>query len=177
MYKRQVVDRADKRVNLIQLVSFGCGVDAITTDEMRRILESHGKIYTQIKIDEIANLGAARIRVRSLLAAMAQREKRGIVAHPVPATYHRVEYTRDMQKKGYTILAPNMSPIHFRLLQPVLEKHGYHIVMLENDTRSAIDTGLKFVNNDACYPSLIVVGQIMDAVSYTHLTLPTTSRV
>ena len=76
------------------------------------------------------SLGAARIRVRSLLAAMAQREKRGIVAHPVPATYHRVEYTRDMQKKGYTILAPNMSPIHFRLLQPVLEKHGYHIVML-----------------------------------------------
>ena len=110
------------------------------------------------------SLGAARIRVRSLLAAMAQREKRGIVAHPVPATYHRVEYTRDMQKKGYTILAPNMSPIHFRLLQPVLEKHGYHIVMLENDTRSAIDTGLKFVNNDACYPSIITVGQMMEAV-------------
>lgn len=58
------------RTALVQLVSFGCGVDAITSDEVRSILESHGKPYTQIKIDEIANLGAARIRLRSLLAAL-----------------------------------------------------------------------------------------------------------
>lgn len=159
----QFVSQRDD-LELIQLNSFGCGLDAVTTDQVAEILERCGKLYTLIKIDEVNSLGAARIRVRSLLAAMAQREKRGIVAHPVPATYHRVEYTRDMQKKGYTILAPNMSPIHFRLLQPVLEKHGYHIVMLENDTRSAIDTGLKFVNNDACYPSIITVGQMMEAV-------------
>ena len=64
-------------MNLVQLVSFGCGVDAITTDEVREILESEGKIYTQIKIDEITNLGAVKIRIRSLLAAIAeQREGR-----------------------------------------------------------------------------------------------------
>lgn len=64
-------------MNLVQLVSFGCGVDAITTDEVREILESEGKIYTQIKIDEITNLGAVKIRIRSLLAAIAeQREDR-----------------------------------------------------------------------------------------------------
>lgn len=64
-------------MNLVQLVSFGCGVDAITTDEVREILESEGKIYTQIKIDEITNLGAVKIRIRSLLAAIAeQRESR-----------------------------------------------------------------------------------------------------
>lgn len=57
-------------MNLVQLVSFGCGVDAITTDEVREILESRGKIYTQIKIDEITNLGAVRIRLRSLFAAI-----------------------------------------------------------------------------------------------------------
>ena len=57
-------------MNLIQMVSFGCGVDAITTDEVRSILESHGKIYTQIKIDEVSNLGAVKIRLRSLFSAL-----------------------------------------------------------------------------------------------------------
>lgn len=61
-------------INLVQLVSFGCGVDAITTDEVREILESEGKIYTQIKIDEITNLGAVKIRLRSLLAAIAEQK-------------------------------------------------------------------------------------------------------
>ena len=59
-----------KDMELVQLVSFGCGVDAITTDEVREILESKNKIYTQIKIDEITNLGAVKIRIRSLLAAL-----------------------------------------------------------------------------------------------------------
>ncbi len=63
-----------KDMNLVQLVSFGCGVDAITTDEVRDILESEGKIYTQIKIDEITNLGAVKIRIRSLLAAIGEEK-------------------------------------------------------------------------------------------------------
>ena len=67
---KYVVDSKDKRVNLVQLVSFGCGVDAITGDEVRSILEQGGRIYTQIKIDEITNLGAVRIRLRSLFAAL-----------------------------------------------------------------------------------------------------------
>lgn len=61
---------------LVQLVSFGCGVDAITTDEVRAILERGGKLYTQIKIDEITNLGAVRIRLRSLLGALEERKER-----------------------------------------------------------------------------------------------------
>lgn len=67
-------------MNLIQLVSFGCGLDAVTTDEVQSILESEGKIYTQIKIDEITNLGAVKIRLRSLLAAIEQREEVAINA-------------------------------------------------------------------------------------------------
>ena len=59
---------------LVQLVSFGCGVDAITTDEVRSILERSGKYYTQIKIDEITNLGAVKIRLRSLLGALEEGE-------------------------------------------------------------------------------------------------------
>ena len=61
-------------MQLVQLVSFGCGIDAITTDEVRRILETGGKLYTQLKIDEISNLGAIKIRLRSLIAAMEQTQ-------------------------------------------------------------------------------------------------------
>ena len=67
---RYIADKPD--MNLVQLVSFGCGVDAVTTDEVRDILDQEGKIYTQIKIDEITNLGAVKIRLRSLLAAIEQ---------------------------------------------------------------------------------------------------------
>jgi len=71
---KYVCTQAD--MDLVQLVSFGCGLDAITTDEVRRIIEGAGKIYTQIKIDEITNLGAVKVRLRSLLAALEQQEMR-----------------------------------------------------------------------------------------------------
>ena len=151
-------------MELIQLNSFGCGLDAVTTDQVSEILEGSGKLYTVLKIDEVNSLGAARIRVRSLLAAMGLRAKKGVKAHPAPAAYQRTVFTEEMFREGYTILAPKMSPIHFDLLEPIFLKHGYHVVMLDNDSRSAIDMGLKYVNNDACYPSIIVVGQMMEAV-------------
>ena len=65
-----------KDMDLVQLVSFGCGVDAITTDETREILQSGGKLYTQLKIDEITNLGAVRIRLRSLFAALDEQDEK-----------------------------------------------------------------------------------------------------
>ncbi len=151
-------------LELIQLNSFGCGLDAVTTDQVMEILEKSNKLYTLLKIDEVNNLGAVRIRVRSLLAAMDMRREKRILAQPKAQTYHRAEFTRQMYQDGYTILAPQMSPIHFELLEPVMRKHGYKIVVLGNDNRGAIDTGLKFVNNDACFPSITVVGQIMQAV-------------
>ena len=152
-------------LDLIQLNSFGCGLDAVTTDCVSDILTKSGKIYTCLKIDEVNNLGAARIRVRSLLAAIRVREIRGTdkKREVVPANYKRTVFTKEM-RKDYTILCPQMSPIHFELLQPAFRAAGYNLVVLDNDNRTAINAGLKFVNNDACYPSLMVVGQIMDAV-------------
>ena len=157
--------RTRKDLELIQLNSFGCGLDAVTTDQVAEILEASGKLYTVLKIDEVSNLGAARIRVRSLLAAMNMRARQGMVPRPQPVPYRRTVYTRQMQQEGWTILAPQMSPIHFSLLQPVFRRHGYHVEILDNDNRAAIDTGLKFVNNDACFPSITVVGQIMSAIT------------
>ena len=149
-------------LDLIQLNSFGCGLDAVTTDAVSDILTQSGKIYTVLKIDEVNNLGAARIRIRSLLSALKVREKAHVERTIVPSSFERVPFTKEM-KENYTLLCPQMSPIHFRLLEPALRVDGFNIVMLP-EVKSVVDTGLKYVNNDACYPSLIVVGQIMEAL-------------
>ena len=151
-------------LELIQFNSFGCGLDAVTTDQVAEILERGNKLYTLLKIDEVNNLGAVRIRIRSLLAAMKERKEQNITHKSCIITYKPAEFTEKMRREQYTIIAPQMSPIHFDLLEPVFRKHGYQIEILKNDNRNAIDTGLKYVNNDACFPSITVVGQIMDAV-------------
>ena len=150
-------------LDLIQLNSFGCGVDAVTTDAVSDILVNSGKIYTTLKIDEVNNLGAARIRIRSLLSAIRVREEQNVKREIKPSSIKKVAFTEEM-RKDYTILVPQMSPIHFDLMEPVFRTEGYHLVILKNDNKKAVDFGLKFVNNDACYPSLLVVGQIMEAV-------------
>lgn len=150
-------------LDLVQLNSFGCGLDAVTTDSVSDILTNSGKIYTVLKIDEVNNLGAARIRIRSLLSAIRVREQKKIQRKVVSAAYERVVFTEQMRKE-YTILCPQMSPIHFDLIQPALQSSGYNVEILGNDNKAAVDIGLQYVNNDACYPSLMVVGQIMDAV-------------
>lgn len=256
-------------LDLIQLNSFGCGLDAITTDQVQEILEAAGKVYTVLKIDEVSNLGAARIRVRSLLAALkdqagvgdgsaapdaldasdalrlegedvgepagtqaAASETAGAgatvagVAAPeivepaaseppdtrdactacgsgacpsvglnfdeleklVPRTFTekapadertrrivqrdaqastefpRAEYTEQMKAEGYTILAPQMAPIHFEMLVDIFHRFGYNLELLPSVDTGAVDAGLKYVNNDICYPSILTTGQVMEAV-------------
>lgn len=150
-------------LDLIQLNSFGCGLDAVTTDQVAEILTKSGKIYTVLKIDEVNNLGAARIRIRSLIAALRVRDQKHYERKVVSSAYNRVMFTREM-KKDYTLLCPQMSPIHFDLIEPAIRAFGYNIEILQNYNRNAVDVGLQYVNNDACYPSLIVIGQIMDAL-------------
>ena len=155
--------KTQDNLDLVQLNSFGCGLDAVTTDQVNDILTGSGKIYTVLKIDEVNNLGAARIRIRSLISALRVREERHYTRTVVSSAYNRVVFTKDM-KKDYTLLCPQMSPIHFELIEPAIRSFGYNLVVLQNDDKTAVDTGLKYVNNDACYPSLIVIGQIMDAL-------------
>lgn len=150
-------------LDLIQLNSFGCGLDAVTTDQVSDILTKSGKIYTVLKIDEVNSLGAARIRIRSLLSAIRVRENKQTERTIVPSSIHKVEFTKEM-KQNYTILVPQMSPIHFDLLEPAFKACGFNVEVMNREDRRAVDVGLKYVNNDACYPSLIVVGQIMDAL-------------
>lgn len=154
--------RSQENLELIQLNSFGCGLDAVTTDQVNDILTSSNKICTVLKIDEVNNLGAARIRIRSLISAVKDRSRKGIKPMVQNSSHNRIEFTKEM-KKNYTILMPQMSPIHFDILMPALAACGYNLVQLPTGV-GELEYGLKYVNNDACYPSLLVVGQFMKAL-------------
>ena len=151
-------------LELVQLNSFGCGVDAVTTDQVEEILSSFDKMYTLIKIDEVNNLGAVRIRIRSLIASMKKREMEE-QEEKANGNYglNRVIFTKDM-KKDYTILMPQMAPIHFELLESAVKASGYNIELLRECTPKTVETGLKYVNNDACYPSILTTGQFVEAL-------------
>ncbi len=163
LYEAAAVVAATPELELVQLNSFGCGLDAVTSDQVQEILAAADRMYTLLKIDEVSNLGAARIRIRSLQAAMEERARTARPTGPPPPTLIRQPFTREMKKK-HTLLAPQMSPVHFALIQAVLNRHGYQIEILEKAGPADVETGLRYVNNDACYPSLLVVGQLIHAL-------------
>ena len=151
-------------LELIQLNSFGCGVDAVTTDQVEEILSSYEKMYTLIKIDEVNNLGAVRIRIRSLLASMNKRlSKKENSQHLGNYSVNKIPFTKDM-KNDYTILVPQMAPIHFELITSAVASCGYNVELLRECTPHTVETGLKYVNNDACYPSILTTGQMIEAL-------------
>ena len=149
-----------KEMTLIQFSSFGCGLDAITTGQVREILEQHGDIYTMIKLDEVSNLGAARIRIRSLMAAW----KYGFAQiDEIEPPKQRAYFSKECQEE-HTILAPQMSPKHFDFIQHACKKSGMKIVIPPMPTQEDIDLGLRYVNNDMCYPAIVVIGQLLKAL-------------
>ncbi len=151
-------------LELIQLNSFGCGVDAVTTDQVEEILSSYEKMYTLIKIDEVNNLGAVRIRIRSLLASMEKRlAKKKDTCCLGDYGVNKIPFTKDM-KNEYTILVPQMAPIHFELITSAVASCGYNVELLRECTPHTVETGLKYVNNDACYPSILTTGQMIEAL-------------
>ncbi len=150
-------------LDMIQLNSFGCGLDAVTSDQVADILSCSNKIYTCLKIDEVNNLGAARIRVRSLISAIDERKRTGKHAKEADSSYRRVEFTEEMKGK-YTIICPQLSPVHFDMFETCFRASGYNFVVLGNADKQAISTGLKYVNNDACFPSLMMTGQLVQAI-------------
>ncbi|MBR0104858.1 MAG: 2-hydroxyacyl-CoA dehydratase [Firmicutes bacterium] len=163
LYEAAGFVKTQENLELIQLNSFGCGLDALTTDEVRDILHAAGKLYTLLKIDEVNNLGAARIRIRSLIAAVEDRKTKGFKIHKGDASLKRVIFTEKM-REDYTLILPQMSPIHFDFVEVAFRLCGYHMEIMDAIDKDCINTGLKYVNNDACYPALIVTGQIINAI-------------
>lgn len=149
-------------LELIELNSFSCGIDAVTTDQVAEILANHGKVHTLLKIDEISNLGAVKIRIRSLLAALDYKKKVLKKSIKKKIEYKKAKFTKNM-KKDYTILAPQMAPMHFKLISVAFKQEGYNLEILP-ETKEALDYGLQYVNNDACYPSILVIGELISAL-------------
>lgn len=176
LYRAAAFVSDEECLDIVQLNSFGCGLDAVTTDQVSEIISSKGKIYTVLKIDEGNNLGAAKIRIRSLKAAMDERERKHYKPIEEKIEYNNPVFTSEM-RKNHTILAPQMSPIHFELIQTAARASGYNIEVLPSIDTKAIDEGLKYVNNDACYPSIIVIGQMINALKSGKYDLNNTSVI
>ena len=181
MYHSRLYQAADfvaqqDNLELVQLNSFGCGPDSIAAEQAQEILARTGKIFTLIKIDEVSNLGAVRIRLRSLQAAMEARKEKAIVIKPELSRYPRPLFTAEM-RKTHTIIAPQMAPLHFELIQEVARFEGYRIEILPKVEKEDIEEGLKYVNNDSCYPSIIIIGQLLRALKSGRYDLNNTSIV
>ena len=188
LYAAAKVVSKNPNLELVQLNSFGCGLDAVTTDQVEEIMRAHNKLYTVLKIDEGSNLGAIRIRLRSLKAAVEERDKKAKKANlnhifnQVPQFTSKADeesiepiFTQDMKKK-HTLLMPMLSPIHQNgLIEEAFKQAGYNIVILPAMDRKAVDVGLKFVHNDACYPAIITIGQLLEALQSGKYDLDNTS--
>lgn len=175
LYAAARVVAKSKQLELVQLNSFGCGIDAVTTDQVEEIMEQYGKLYTVLKIDEGANLGAIRIRLRSLKAAVNEREKNHFIPTQRFEEPAKITFTKEMRKQ-HTLLLPMLSPIHQSgLVDVALQASGYNVICLPADDREAVNAGLRFVNNDACYPAIISIGQLIEALQSGKYDLQNTS--
>ena len=163
LYKAAVFAGQRDDLELVQLNSFGCGLDAVTTDEVDELLGQNNKLHTVLKIDEGSNLGAAKIRIRSLKAALDERDKAGTHSDGLNEPYERVVFTQEMREE-YTLLVPQMSPLHFQYFTPILRAAGYKAELLPEATKNSEEEGLRYINNDACYPTIVTLGQIIAAL-------------
>lgn len=174
LYKAASFVRNFDNLELVQLNSFGCGLDAVTTEQVEEILSEKSKIYTVIKIDEGNNLGAAKIRLRSLKAAMKEREENNIKAENIKIK--KIPYVKNTKLNiKHTLLAPQMSPMHFQFLEEAFNSSGWNLVILKDTNKEVIEEGLKYVHNDACYPAIIVIGQLIKALKSGEYDLNNTS--
>ncbi len=166
LYRAAAVAAGTHNLALVHLVSFGCGLSALTAEQIEEILAAGGNFYTQIKIDEGHNIGPARIRIRSLLASMEYRRNRR-AARAVPQAAHtKAVFTRDM-RATHTILVPLLSADVSRLIHEACAGCGYKTAFLPDLPPEAVERGLGLVNNDVCYPAIITVGQLVHAVRHS----------
>jgi predicted CoA-substrate-specific enzyme activase len=177
LYASAQVSAKSPNLEMVQLNSFGCGLDAVTTDQVQEITQGHGRVYTTLKIDEVNNLGAARIRLRSLISVIEERERKGKNEPELYTGYKKPPlFTKAMKKNPkHTILAPQMSPVHFELVEAAFRYSGYNLEIMRDYSKKVVDTGLKYVNNDSCYPAILTVGQFMSALESGKYDLGNTS--
>jgi len=153
-----------KNIQMVQLNSFGCGLDAISSEQVAALLQRNNRIHTLIKIDESKNNSAVRIRIRSLLAAASpdHENKNGEPRQKKTAVMPQCFHTYGTPQR--TILCPPLSKYHFQFLETIMGSEGLDFRVLPEGGREAVELGLNYVNNDACYPAMLVIGQFLKAL-------------
>lgn len=157
------------RLHFVQLTSFGCGPDAFILDEVASILRRHGKNLTALKIDDVNNIGSLKLRIRSLVESSSFVESGNPYRHcPVREENKGAKSLKATTKpfcaedRRRTIIVPYFAEGYSEFIGPGLELMGYKALVLPPGTQADVDTGLKYANNDICYPATIVVGSIMN---------------
>ncbi len=149
-------------VQLVQLNSFGCGPDSFFMDEVSDILKQAGKNHTILRIDEIASPGSIRLRLRSLIESLKAINFMGENKEIKSFESYGIAYTKDDRRK--TILAPWFSDFLSPFIPPLVELAGYKIVNLPKTNKVSAEAGLKYGHNEVCYPSTLVLGDIITAL-------------
>lgn len=148
-------------VQFVQLNSFGCGPDAIVTDECKAILESHGKTCTIIRVDEITATGSVRLRLRSIIESIKLNRDQPLKVQP----RKKLAIFTPADKTRRTILAPYISDFYSPLLPPIFALNGYRLETLPKPNKASVEWGLKYCNNEICYPATIIVGDVIKALN------------
>lgn len=150
--------REQRSVEVVQLNSFGCGPDAITVDATQHLLEEYGRLHTLVRIDEMSSAGSIKLRLRSMIEATHHSQPKPVRTPPkVNRIYRRSDHDR-------LILAMPLSHFYDTPFIRPLRDFGYPIEMLPNATRESVEVGLKYANNDICYPATIVIGNMIKAL-------------
>ncbi|MFH2133166.1 MAG: acyl-CoA dehydratase activase-related protein [bacterium] len=147
-------------IQFVQFNSFGCGPDALVTDETKEILKSGRKNYTLIKIDEITSTGSVRLRLRSMVESLKMKKA---PAKPSPCRRQTTPVFGEKDKTR-TILVPYFADKYSLLIPAVFKAAGYHVVNLPRPDRASVETGLRYASNDICYPATIIIGDIIKAL-------------
>lgn len=162
-----------KNLHFVELTSFGCGPDAFILDEVNAILRRFGKNLTILKIDDVNNIGSLRLRIRSLVESCKSELAESSEVDRKFVTTKTFE-TADRQR---TIIAPYFAEGYSEFLPSLFKLLGYKLVVLPTGNQDAAETGLRFANNDICYPATIVVGSIINALQSGEYDLDNTAVV
>ena len=173
-------------VHFVQMTSFGCGPDSFIQDEIRDIMKRHNKPFTLLKIDDVSNIGSLKLRVRSLIESLKGVKNSTLnIQHSTLDTQHSTLNTQHLhQTKVFTkqdvhrkILAPFMTEYLTPIIPPILKLIGYDVEVLPMSDEVSAELGLKFANNEVCYPATLIVGDIIKALKSGKYDLQNTAVV
>lgn len=150
-----------KGMEFVEMTSFGCGPDAFLTDEVRDMLSRHGKVLTLLKLDDINNIGSMKLRVRSLIESLKLAGNKG--EKPAVEKEFKTTPTFDDACRGRKIIVPYFTPFISPLIPAILKVAGYDVDNLPLSDTESCDWGLKYANNEVCYPATLIVGDIIKA--------------